>query len=428
VSKRASGLVLSALILAVSWAAWAGSGPRAPAPGWVPIGPPGGDVADLVLAPGVPGRIYAVLKSELGQIFASDDAGQSWTRLAVFEEPVYSLAIDSSNPQVMHVLGKGAALNSSDGGASWTRSPLGEYWYGEDGEIAVHPLDPQLVLATGYHCYQAPESWASGPAFFRSDDGGASWARLCLDATELQGQGLGLAVDPLDAGTFFVAGYVSDLHSRSARLFRSQDGGETWTDTAPVWGFAVEDVLVNPANPATMLAATPVSVYISADGGLSWAPTDAFDCGSNFHTLAADPLEPGVLYAGGADLVLRSADGGLHWTGLPASPEGACQAFLARGQELLQGSPSGVWRSKNGGSSWSFSANGMDATNVRTVLVVPASPEVIYAVTGGTIWRTRNGGADWDILPWGLADQSGELVVHPRDPNVLYAYNNFGYD
>ena len=421
---RLTALVVIGLIVTVAGTAPRGSGSRAPAQGWVSHGPPGGDIADILAAPDDPERLYAVIRSENGQVFISQDSGQSWTRLTTFSEPVYSMAIDPSDPSVMYVLGKEAVWKTADGGAGWTRGVFASSWYGEDGEIAVHPLDPQLVFATGYQLYEAPVSGASGAAFFKSVDGGESWSSLCLDRDHARGQGLGLAVNPLDAGEIFIAGYETDSNIRSGRLYKSGDGGTTWTDLAGSWEFAAEDVLVDPVQPATVLVATPWCLLRSTDGALTWTSLLG---GKIFHTLTADPLSPNTFYAGGDNVLWRSVDGGVNWTDIQLGYVGTCQALLARGQVLYYGSPVGIWKSPNSGMVWEFSQNGLNAANVQTVLAAPTLSQVAYAVSDRSIvMRTVDGGESWALASRFAPRSLEQIVIHPTNPNVLYAITSCG--
>lgn len=421
---RLSIFAVTGLIIMVAGMAPAGAGPRAPAQGWVSNGPPGGDIADILAAPDDPGRLYAVIKSAAGQIFVSRDSGGNWTKLAAFSEPVYSLAINPSDPSAMCVLGNEGVWKTSDGGANWTRSAFASSWYGEDGEIAVHPLDSKLVFATGYQLYDAPASGASGAAFFKSTDGGESWSALCLDRDHARGQGLGLAVNPLDTGEIFIAGYETDSPIKSGRLYRSRDGGATWTDLAGSWEFAAEDVLVDPGRPATVLVATRWCVLRSTDGGLTWASGLG---GKIVHTLAADSFSPGTFYAGGDSSLWRTVDEGINWTDLKIGYLGTCQAFLARGQELLFGSSFGLWRSSDSGKIWQLGQDGLNAASVGTVLAAPASPQVAYAVSDNTIiMRTTDGGASWTFASCFDPGALNQVVIHPTDPDVLYAISSCG--
>jgi len=391
---------------------------------WQSIGPPGGDVADLVYAPGNPARVYAVVKTESGQVYVSSDSGLNWSRLAAFGEPVYSMAIDPSNTQVMYVLGKEAVMKTTDGGATWTRSAFGSYWYGEGGEIAVHPLDPQLVLATGYNCYLAPASWESGVAFFKSVDGGESWSSACLDATWLRGQGLAIAVNPLDTGEFFIAGYESDRNTGFGRIYRTVDGGLTWTNTAGAWTYSVQDILVDPAHPATVLAATTWFVQRSLDGGLTWTLCPG---GYEAHTLAVDIFDSSNIYAGGTSAVYRTTDGGAHWTGFGVGGGGVCQAFLAQGSELFYGSASGIRRSGNAGTSWQVSQNGLLACDARSLVVAPSSPRTIYVVSGDSIARSNDGGNTWEFTAAALCSGwQGNVGVDPLNANIVFALDAGG--
>ncbi len=412
---RWSALLFSSFVVMISWAASART--DLPAQGWESLGPPGGDVADLVSVPGHPARVYAVVKSEPGQLYASEDSGQNWTKTATFEEPVYSMALDPWNPEVMYVLGKEAVMKTVDGGATWTRSAFGDYWYGEGGKIVVHPLDPQLVIATGYHCYLAPASGVSGVAFFKSVDGGGSWASACLDVTRPCGQGLAMAVNPFDTGEYYIAGYEGDSSTLFGKVYRTGDGGATWTDITGPWDHVVEDIVLDPIFPATVFVATSRHVYKSVDSGLNWMPV----LSGLLHTLAWNTIDPNVLYAAGEGAFYRTTNGGADWVPFSLSA-GACQAFLAQGSELLYGTSSSIIRSANGGTYWGLSQDGLNASTVKSVLIAPGSLRMLYGVVGDSIVRSDNSGDDLQLLTNIFEPGSlGQVVVHPLDSSILYA-------
>lgn len=392
----------------------------APALGWESIGPPGGDVADVVSAPGNANRLYAVIKSNHGQVFTSTDAGLSWSRLAVFSEPAYSLAIDPSNAAVMYVLGRTSVMKSSDGGSNWTRTQLGSYCGGENGEIAVHPLDPDLVLATGYAYYNAPASWETAVAFFRSADGGASWSVAPVKTGCSGGQGLGLAINPQILGEVFIGGYEYDLSMSSGRVYKTTDGGSSWTDVSgPCSSYQVRSIILDPGNPARVFAGTPWFVFRSLDGGLTWSPNH----GQAFaNELAFDTLNAGILYAGWTKGVYRSTDGGVTWVFLPSGSTGDCQSLHASGANIYYGSETGLFRSGDAGTTWQSSQSGLNAASIQSLAVSPCWPSLVYATAGARLFKSTDFGEIWGEPPYVFSlGTVGQIAADPSDPDTLYA-------
>ena len=133
-----------------------------------------------------------------------------------------------------------------------------------------------------------------------------------------------LAQDPA-SGTLYAGTYAGGV-------FRSTDAGASWTSVAPeIRGQTINALAVDPSAPRTVFAGTFSSgVWRSADGGASWKRVlfggkDLPDRHATINAVAIDPVNPRVVYAatdaGFNAGVWRSADGGGTWSlataGLP---------------------------------------------------------------------------------------------------------------
>jgi photosystem II stability/assembly factor-like uncharacterized protein len=88
------------------------------------------------------------------------------------------------------------------------------------------------------------------------------------------------------------------------------------------------------------------------------------------------------------------------------------------------GTPGGVFRSSDGGSSWTAVNNGLGSLTVLSVAVDPRDPGVAYAGTYGGLYKTTSGGASWRQLPLGTFPSiTGvqNLTIDPAHPRILYA-------
>jgi photosystem II stability/assembly factor-like uncharacterized protein len=164
---------------------------------------------------------------------------------------------------------------STNGGKKWapisddlTAGPqavacLTDFFGAEDdylSAIAGAPSDPQTIY-TG--------SAAGVLAVTR--DGGESWKRVAPHA--LPGRFLtALAVDPLDAATVYASfsGFDEATPGAAGHVFRSTDGGESWSSRDIGVNIPVNDLLQNPELPGFLYAATDLGVMASNDGGASW--------------------------------------------------------------------------------------------------------------------------------------------------------------
>jgi photosystem II stability/assembly factor-like uncharacterized protein len=181
--------------------------------------------------------------------------------------------------------------------------------------------------------------------------------------------------------------------------------------------------------------APPVGSSTAAAPSGFWTETGPL--GTTVTTLAIDSGDSAVVYAGvkqfnpaPADpLVYRSTNGGRSWTGasnglprednvspsrLVAVPSTPGTVFLEMRQRLF--------RTQDGGGTWSRIDNGLVADAVRSVAVDPTSPAVLYVGTSSALFKSTDGGATWNPANTGLT--SGEvqwLAVAPSSPMLLYA-------
>src|SRR5579885_3084481 len=160
-------LSMSLLVLCFAFLMPPGAGAN-----WVPIGPFGGDVRSMVADPENPARMY--LGTRTGQIFSTDDAGQSWNRVLGFHAPadwaVDSLVIDPNNSAILY-----AAMwsISNKGGGVYRSTDRGTSW------VALAGIEGQSVRALAA-APSAPGILVAGTleGVFRTRDGGASWERI----------------------------------------------------------------------------------------------------------------------------------------------------------------------------------------------------------------------------------------------------------
>ena len=175
-------------------------------------------------------------------VYKTTDGGESWTSMTdrYFGGTIGAVAVAPSNPDVVYVGGGEYAIRgnvshgdgmwkTTDGGRTWTQIGLRDSR--QISRIRVHPTNPDLVwVAVQGHV------WGPNPerGIFRSTDGGATWTRTLFvnDSTGASD----LALDPNDPTVLYAAFWQAhrkpwQLVSGGAgsNLFKSTDGGVTWT-------------------------------------------------------------------------------------------------------------------------------------------------------------------------------------------------------
>jgi photosystem II stability/assembly factor-like uncharacterized protein len=299
------------------------------------------------------GTLYAT--DNANRISKTTDGGKKWTPLQGFP-PGLSLSgpvtVDSQDSNTLYTVAYSGIWKSADGGATWNEvgaaSLASAGALGSTGGFASDRQNPgALYLLAGI---KASGSGCCAAGVFKSTDGGGNWAMK----GSLQGNNVTLlVVDPGNSSTMYAAGTFRGAISKSADggvtwndsslppqalttedddswaivrsvavdprnskviyvsgnggIFKSTDGGETWTTMnvgltpyvsvksyAP---YAVQFLVMDPQR-GTLYAISTGGILRSRNGGTTWFPVD--DGLASANTLALDPRDPSRLYAGGA--------------------------------------------------------------------------------------------------------------------------------
>lgn len=263
----------------------------------------------------------------------------------------------------------GGVWESRDAGRTWApifdSAPVGSI-----GALAVAPSKPQVIyVGTGEADMRS--DIAQGVGMFRSVDAGRSWRPIGLDDSQQIGR---ILVDPTEPDVVLVAALGHPYGANQTRgVFRSVDGGKTWTR----------------------------SLYKDADTG-------AID-------LAAEPGQLHVVYA--SLWQTRRPP----WNVYPPS----------------SGPGGGLYRSEDGGQTWSaLSGRGLPARPGRIgIAVSPSQPRRVFALvdaTDGGLYRSDDRGASWvrvsdDSRIWKRGWYFGGVTVDPTSAEIVYVCNTALY-
>ncbi len=333
-------------------------------------GPYGGFITGLLAAPD--GTLYVGIEG--GGAFRSEDAGESWTEINTgltnvshFSSFVKSFAVSGAT---LYAGTLGGVFRSEDKGNRWTHVSAG-----------LTTLSARSLVVLG------PTLYAGGGGVFRSDDGGDSWTEINAGLTNLTVSVLAVLGTTLYAGT------------PGGGVFRWDDHSGAWIHT----GFADRAVWALAALGKSLYASAKltgpgkiddtVGLFRSDDGGESWTRIW-------YHSVWALAISETTLYASPGNGVFRSLDGGKSWTqtGLENINVGSLEFA---GNILYAGSGGGVFRLENGAVSWSQVNNGLTATEIHSFAVLG---ETIYAGTRPCcgIFRSEDGGNSWTQVNTGL--------------------------
>jgi photosystem II stability/assembly factor-like uncharacterized protein len=197
-------------------------------------------------------------------------------------------------------------------------------------------------------------------------------------------------------------------------IFKSTNGGMSWSMTASWGGNDVSLLSIDPRNSSTLYAAAPYRATISksTDGGVTWTesglPPEAVQSGDDDFwgiviSMAVDPQDSSVVYATGSGGIFKSTDGGANWTTMnsglaPHTCIGRNDCFGEPYQvdslvidpqksTVYAASRVGILRSADGGSSWSQVNTGLPApTGANSLALDPVNPSKLFAAGGGGVY------------------------------------------
>ncbi len=222
---------------------------------------------------------------------------------------------------------------------------------------------------------------------------------------------------------YMATGDGNGNHTYSIGVLKTTDGGITWNTTGLSWtvtqGRVMRRIVIKPDNSNIVIVATSNGIYRTTNGGTNWTQVQT----GNFYDLEWKPGNPNTIYAARYNGVMRSTDGGATWSNitsgfptnggrveLAVTPADSNYVYAVVANPNTDGLL-GVYRSTNGGNSWSlranspnilgYNSNGSDAGGQAWYdLAMDASPtnreEIV--VGGINIWRSTNGGSNWTII------------------------------
>src|SRR5689334_21400673 len=237
----------------------------------------------------------------------------------------------------------------------------------------------------------------------------------------------------------------------------------TWQSLGPGnVGGRTRALVIDPVSPDTMYAAGVAGgVWKTTNGGNSWAPLDDFLANIAVTCLVLDPTNPSIIYAGtgegffNADGVrgagiFKSTDAGAHWARLTATASNSNFFFVndlvvsnVNSQHVYAATGTGVWRSLDGGTTWTLALNVPtvlgSTTGVRgamDLVIRTDQPTDYILVAAGTAFNpgepqsrifrnTDAGGAGtWDEVYTEAAMGRTSLAIAPSNQNVIYAMSD----
>ncbi|HEY3935619.1 MAG TPA: hypothetical protein VGL65_13490 [Gemmatimonadales bacterium] len=340
-----------------------------------------------------------------------------------------------SQPNVFYIgFDNGGVWRSTDYGSNW--EPLFDHQpTGSIGAIGVSQSNPDVIyVGTGAGIIRP--DLAVGDGVYKSTDGGKTWTHVGLFDTQMIAM---LDVDPTNPDRFFVAALGHPYGPNTERgIFRSTDGGKTFQKVLYKDEYtSANDVRIDPSNPQVVYAAM-------------WQQQQEFS-------------ENGRGFAGASGGIFKSTDGGTTWKQLTDGLPTVSQANLAIAPSNSQvvyavvgsaagagggggrgggagGAGTGLYKSTDGGEHWHLAVNDaaqQHAPDMRpmarigggdlpTIAVDPKNDKVVYS-SSTVLWRTDDGGITWSAVRGAPGgDDYQKTWINPVNPDVLLVVSDQG--
>ena len=381
-------------------------------------------------------------------------------------QSIGAVTVDPKNPKTVWV-GTGEAwtrnsvsvgdgvYKSTDGGENWTHLGL------KDSErivkILVSPNDANTVYvcATGKLWSDSDER-----GVYKTTDGGRTWAKVLKGANLSTGCSM-LSIDEQNPNTVYAgmwdfrrkgwtfrSGGESETAFSGSGLFKSNDGGATWTELEEKsakglppkpWGRVA--VSIAPSKPnvvyAFVEAAQPKDgLYRSDDGGQTWAALDRSQMmiwrPFYFANLIVDPKNENRIYKTDLNLIV-SNDGGKSFSNISGGTHADHHDLWINPQNtdhLIAGDDGGIWYSYDGGNKW-WKAENLPISQFYHVSV---DMEMPYRVYGGL--QDNSSWVGDSEYPGGITNGRWEnmyggdgfwMFADPTDRDYIYAEAQGGF-
>ncbi|HEY3351436.1 MAG TPA: sialidase [Thermoanaerobaculia bacterium] len=315
---------------------------------------------------------------------------------------------------------------------------------------------------------------AASGGVWKSVDGGTTFKPV-FDRQPVQSIGA-IALDPSDPKVVWVGtgeSWTRNSTSIGNGVYRSGDGGETWTHMGLPESERVNRILVNPKKSDVVYACVPGrlwsdsadrGLYKTTDGGKSWSLVLK---GGNLSTgcsgLAMDPRNPDRLFAGlwdfrrkgwtfrsgsdgpagvsGSGLFLTE-DGGASWKtldarsapGLPEGPWGRLDVAIApskpdRVYAVIEGVKSALFRSDDGGKAWARKDDSQRMVwrpfYFSRLIVDPTNPDRVYK-PNLTLIASEDGGESFGDVGGGTHGDHHDVWINPKNPKHVVTADDGG--
>jgi len=299
----------------------------------------------------------------------------------------------------------GGLWKTPDAGQTWIPVGDGQFGTSSVGAMEISLSNPDIMyVGMGEPQMRNNVSWGDG--VYKSIDGGETWSHLGLEETHHIAQ---IKIHPINPDIVYVAAFGHAFGPNPERgVFRTMDGGKSWkkvlfkSETA-----GAIDLVMNPTNPDELFAS------IWEFERKAWGPKTGGD-------------ESGLW---------KSTDGGENWTdityskGLPEGSHGRIGLTMSaadgkRVYALIDSeTKAGLYRSDDNGENWAFVSDYFQIIGrpfyYSHVFANPSNADELW-VPNNRIFSSRDAGKTWVVEP-GIKDDFHDIWIDPRNANRMIA-------
>jgi len=347
-------------------------------------------------------------------IYKSTDAGETWTNMGLKEsERIVKIIVDPTDHNTVYAAVPGKLWSDSDergvykttdGGTTWKKVLAGKNPSTGSSMIAMDPKNPKTLYAGMWDFRRKGWTFRSGgegpnapsaSGLFKTTDGGATWTEL----TDQSAKGLPtkpwgrIAVTVAPSNNMVVYAFIEAEPPKNG-LYRSDDGGMTWT-------------------------------ALDRSQGMVWRPF-------YFANLIVDPNNENVVYKPNGPLIV-SRDGGKSFSGISGGAHGDFHDVWVdpkNSDHIMTGTDGGLYYSYDAGNGWVMALN----LPISQFYHVSVDMDMPYNVYGGL--QDNSSWVGPSSYPGGIANSRWEnmyggdgfwMFADPTDPDYLYAEAQGGY-
>lgn len=385
---------------------------------WTSHGPFQSSLNHIEFSQNNPNIVFAWIDNRENDLRRSTDSGLTWQHLRFPSSYGFltTLRIHPKNSNIVFGVAESVFI-SYNRGTTWqeiSHEPFrGIFLY----DLEFDPTDPNILYGvtrgvSGKNGYPA--------SVYKSTDGGKTWSEIfnsfCCGDTDVND----VEIDQSNPKHIYV--------SMGIGLFRSTDAGAKWEhlNTKP---YLLMNLTIDPSNGQHLYAANSKALYKTTDGGVTWYFAGT-KCGPN---ISMDPKNPKNLYSVGflandPPCAVKSQDGGTSWQPIsfphftPSDNFGTIAVNSAKPNIVLAASDL-MYRSVNYGKSWVTIVNSKGNSSAFVIANSKPIPDV-YAFNYNRLFVSKDANGKWRLLTTPPDFQMSRLLISPKDPSVLIAGGN----